>query len=73
MLVTDSFTNTLIAFRGRACCMLLMWDNSVLLGIAVTDRQLRLTSDLFLPLPYGIGIKQGNTALRPGSTRASTS
>jgi polar amino acid transport system substrate-binding protein len=63
VLVTDSFTNALIAFRdGRADT--LMWDDTVLLGIAVTDRNYRLTSDLFLPLPYGIGIKQGNTALR---------
>ena len=63
VLVTDSFTNALIAFRdGRADT--LMWDDTVLLGIAVTDRNYKLTSDLFLPLPYGIGIKQGNTALR---------
>jgi polar amino acid transport system substrate-binding protein len=63
VLVTDSFTNALIAFRdGRADT--LMWDDTVLLGIAVTDRNYRLTSDLFLPLPYGIGIKQGNTELR---------
>ena len=63
VLVTDSFTNALIAFRdGRADT--LMWDDTVLLGIAVTDRNYKLTSDLFLPLPYGIGIKQGNTALK---------
>ena len=41
-----------------------MWDDTVLLGIAVTDRNYKLTNDLFLPLPYGIGIKQGNTALQ---------
>ncbi len=63
VLVTDSFTNALIAFRdGRADT--LMWDDTVLVGIAGTDRSYRLTSDLFLPLPYGIGIKQGNTALQ---------
>ena len=64
VLVTDSFTNALIAFRdGRADAF--MWDDTVLLGIAVTDRNYRLTSgDAFLPLPYGIGIKQGNTALK---------
>ena len=63
VLVTDSFTNALIAFRdGRADA--LMWDDTVLLGIAVTDRNYKLTSDLFLPLPYGIGIRQGNTELR---------
>jgi polar amino acid transport system substrate-binding protein len=60
---TDSFTNALLEFRnGRADA--LMWDDTVLLGIAVTDRTLKLTNDTFLFLPYGIGIKQGNTALK---------
>jgi polar amino acid transport system substrate-binding protein len=62
LVVTDSFTNALLAFRdGRADA--LMWDDTVLLGIATTDRTLKLTSDTFLALPYGIGIKQGNTAV----------
>jgi ABC-type amino acid transport substrate-binding protein len=60
---TDSFTNALLEFRnGRADA--LMWDDTVLLGIATQDRTLKLTDDLFLPLPYGIGMKQGNNALR---------
>jgi polar amino acid transport system substrate-binding protein len=63
LVVTDSFTNALTAFRdGRADT--LMWDDTVLLGIATTDRNLKLTNDTFLALPYGIGIKQGNTALK---------
>jgi polar amino acid transport system substrate-binding protein len=63
LLVTDSFTNALLAFRdGRADT--LMWDDTVLLGIAVSDPTLKLTDDLFLPLPYGIGIKQGNDAMK---------
>lgn len=63
LLVTDSFTNALGAFRdGRADT--LMWDDTVLLGIAVADPNLKLTDDLFLPLPYGIGMKQGNTAMK---------
>jgi polar amino acid transport system substrate-binding protein len=63
LLVTDSFTNALLAFRdGRADT--LMWDDTVLLGIAVADPSLKLTDDLFLPLPYGIGMKQGNTAMK---------
>ena len=41
-----------------------MWDDTVLLGIATQDRTLKLTNDTFLALPYGIGMKQGNTALR---------
>jgi polar amino acid transport system substrate-binding protein len=63
LVVTDSFTNALLAFRdGRADT--LMWDDTVLLGIATTDRTVKLTPDTFLALPYGIGIKQGNTALK---------
>jgi polar amino acid transport system substrate-binding protein len=63
VVATDSFTNALLEFRnGRADA--LMWDDTVLLGIAVQDRTLKLTEDLFLPLPYGIGFKQGNTALK---------
>jgi polar amino acid transport system substrate-binding protein len=63
LVVTDSFTNALLAFRdGRADT--LMWDDTVLLGIAVTDPAYKLTNDLFLPLPYGIGIRQGNSALK---------
>lgn len=63
LLVTDGFTNALLAFRdGRADT--LMWDDTVLLGIAVADPNLKLTDDLFLPLPYGIGMKQGNDAMK---------
>jgi polar amino acid transport system substrate-binding protein len=63
LLVTDSFTNALLAFnQGRADT--LMWDDTVLVGIATTDRTTKLTADQFLLLPYGIGIKQGNTALK---------
>jgi polar amino acid transport system substrate-binding protein len=63
LIVTDVFSNALIAFRdGRADT--LMFDDSSLLGIAVTDPSYKLTNDLFLAQPYGIGIKQGNTALK---------
>jgi polar amino acid transport system substrate-binding protein len=63
LVVTDSFTNALLAFnQGRADT--LMWDDSVLIGIATADRATKLTPDTFLAGPYGIGIKQGNTALK---------
>jgi polar amino acid transport system substrate-binding protein len=63
LIVTDVFSNALIAFRdGRADT--LMFDDSSLLGVAVTDPGTKLTSDLFLSQPYGIGIKQGNVALK---------
>ncbi len=62
LIVTDNFTNASIAFnQGRADT--LMWDDTVLVGIAAVDRNTKLTNDLFLALPYGIGMRQGNTAL----------
>ena len=62
-ITTDVFSNALLAFRdGRADA--LMFDDTALLGIAVTDPNYKLTNDLFLPGPYGIGIKQGNTAMK---------
>jgi polar amino acid transport system substrate-binding protein len=63
LIVTDVFSNALLAFRdGRADT--LMFDDSALLGIAVTDPSYKLTNDLFLAQPYGIGIKQGNVAMK---------
>jgi len=62
-LVFDSFTNAVLAFRdGRADTV--MWDDTAVLGIATTDSTVKLTSDSFIPGPYGIGIKQGNAALK---------
>ena len=61
--VTDSFTNALLAFnQGRADA--LMWDDTVLVGVAAADQTAKLTEDTFLALPYGIGIKQGNVAMK---------
>jgi polar amino acid transport system substrate-binding protein len=63
VIVADSFTNALLAFnQGRADA--LMWDDTVLVGVAAADRSAKLTDDTFLALPYGIGIKQGNAALK---------
>jgi polar amino acid transport system substrate-binding protein len=62
-LVFDSFANAVLALRGgRADAV--MWDDTAVLGIATSDGSLKLTPDTFLPGPYGIGIKQGNVALK---------
>src|SRR5829696_2381589 len=61
--LTDNLTNARLTFeQGRADT--LMWDDTALVGIAAADRNLKLTNDTFLALPYGIGIRQGNTAMR---------
>jgi polar amino acid transport system substrate-binding protein len=63
LIVQDNLTNATLTFnQGRADT--LMWDDTVLVGIAAADRNSKLTEDTFLALPYGIGIRQGNTALR---------
>ena len=57
--VTDSFTNALLAFnQGRADA--LMWDDTVLVGVAAADPSAKLTNDTFLALPStGSGSSRG--------------
>jgi polar amino acid transport system substrate-binding protein len=63
LILQDNLTNARLTFeQGRADT--LMWDDTVLVGIAAANRQLKLTNDLFLALPYGIGMRQGYTAMR---------
>ena len=63
LIVTDNFTAASLAFsQGRADG--LMFDDTVLVGIAAADPNTKLTNDTFLALPYGIGIRQGNTAMK---------
>ncbi len=59
----STFANAQLAFnQGRAD--ILMFDDTVLAPLAAADRTSKMTEDIFLPLPYGIGIKQGNVALK---------
>jgi polar amino acid transport system substrate-binding protein len=63
LIVQDSLANALLAFnQGRADAV--MWDDTVLVGVAAADRTSKLTNDTFLALPYGIGIRQGHTAMK---------
>jgi len=63
ILVTDSVTNAVLAFnQGRADAV--MFDDTSLALIAATDPSSKMTNDLFLEGPYGIGIRQGNTQLK---------
>jgi polar amino acid transport system substrate-binding protein len=63
VIVSDSFTNAVLAFnQGRADAI--MFDDTVLLPVAAADRASKVIDDAFLEAPYGIGIKQGNTAMK---------
>jgi polar amino acid transport system substrate-binding protein len=63
IVLADTFTNAMLAFnQGRADAV--MYDDAVLLPVATADRTAKLTGDAFIASPFGIGIKQGNTALK---------
>ncbi|HUQ23051.1 MAG TPA: transporter substrate-binding domain-containing protein [Gaiellaceae bacterium] len=63
VIVADSVTAAILAFnQGRADAV--MFDDTSLALQAATDPNAKLTDDLFLEAPYGIGIKQGNVALK---------
>jgi polar amino acid transport system substrate-binding protein len=63
VIVVESVTAAIIAFnQGRADAV--MFDDTSLALQAATDPSAKLTDDLFLEGPYGIGIRQGNVALK---------
>jgi polar amino acid transport system substrate-binding protein len=63
VVVVDSVTNAVLAFnQGRADAV--MFDDTSLALIAATDPSSKVTDDQFLEGPYGIGIRQGNVALK---------
>jgi polar amino acid transport system substrate-binding protein len=63
VVTTDGVTASVLRLtQGRADAV--MWDDTVLAPIAAADRNLKMTDDTFLVAPYGIGIRQGNTAMK---------
>jgi hypothetical protein len=40
-----------------------MFDDAFLIGVATQDPTLKLTSDKFLTVPWGIGIRKGDVAM----------
>ena len=51
---------TLAVKNGQADTF--MFDDAFLLGVATSDRDLKLTPDKFLNIPWGIGMRKGDTA-----------
>lgn len=61
--VTDSPVAALENLRqGRVDTF--MFDDTFLLGIAANDANLKMTTHKFLAVPYGIGIRKGETAMK---------
>jgi polar amino acid transport system substrate-binding protein len=63
LLVLDSTTSSTLALKDRRADTF-MFDDALLLGIAANDSQLKLTTQKFLKLPWGIGIRQGETDMK---------
>jgi polar amino acid transport system substrate-binding protein len=63
VVTTDGVTSSVLRLRqSRADAV--MWDDTVLAPIAAQDPNLQMTNDVFLVAPYGIGIRQGFTAMK---------
>jgi polar amino acid transport system substrate-binding protein len=63
VVTTDGVTASVLRLnQGRADAV--MWDDTVLAPIAAADRNVRMTDDTFLASPYGVGIRQGDTAMK---------
>jgi polar amino acid transport system substrate-binding protein len=63
LLVLDSTTSATLALKDRRADTF-MFDDALLLGIAANDPGLKLTTQKFLNLPWGIGIRQGDTDMK---------
>lgn len=63
LLVIGGPSNGVLAVKdGRADMM--MYDDAFLIGVAANDRDLKLTDHKFLTIPWGIGIRKGDTATK---------
>jgi len=61
VLEVDGTADAVLAVKqGRADAF--MFDDALLLGVATQDPTLKLTSDKFLNVPWGIGVRKGDTA-----------
>jgi polar amino acid transport system substrate-binding protein len=63
LLEVDSPAAAILAVKnGQADTF--MFDDAYLLGVATQDRDIRLTKDKFLQIPWGIGIRKGDTTTK---------
>jgi len=63
LLEVDSPAAAILAVKnGQADTF--MFDDAYLLGVATQDRDIRLTKDKFLAIPWGIGIRKGDAVTK---------
>ncbi len=63
LLEVDSPSTATLALKNRQGDTF-MFDDAFLLGVATADRDVKLTKDKFLNLPWGIGIRKGETDMK---------
>ena len=63
LLEVDSPSTAVLAMKnGQADTF--MFDDAFLLGVATADREVKITKDKFLNIPWGIGIRKGDTVTK---------
>lgn len=63
LLVIGGPSNGVLAVKdGRADAM--MYDDAFLVGVAANDSGLKMTNHKFLTIPWGVGIRKGDTATK---------
>jgi polar amino acid transport system substrate-binding protein len=63
VLLTDTTSASLLAVQDRRASGF-MWDDAFLVGVAANDSNTKLLSSTFLAIPWGIGIRKGETDMR---------
>jgi polar amino acid transport system substrate-binding protein len=61
LLEVDSPASAVLAVKSKQADAF-MFDDAFLVGVATQDRDVKLTFSKFLAIPWGIGIRQGDTA-----------
>lgn len=63
LLEVDSPSSAVLSLKdGRADTF--MFDDAFLLGVATADREVKVTKDKFLEIPWGIGIRKGDAVTK---------
>jgi polar amino acid transport system substrate-binding protein len=63
VLLTDTTSASLLAMKDRRADAF-MFDDAFLVGVAANDPDSKLTSNKFLDIPWGIGIRKGESDIR---------
>jgi polar amino acid transport system substrate-binding protein len=63
LLELDTTTSAFLSLKDKRVDAF-MWDDALLLSLSTQDRDVRMTRDKFLAVPWGIGIRKGETDMK---------